>query len=174
MSTLSRKLVAPVLLGGLTVLAWQFWPHQAAPLAPSAVAPAAHSPLREPVTPVALKAVAGPTTQAVAVNSVVESDDVVILRQLDQLAASDKPRALEFALAADELLPDTGVFAEARRALIVTLSVDVQHMSEARERAKQFIAAYPTSPYLTLVQGVTGLHSRPSPSQMRDARDPTR
>jgi len=40
----------------------------------------------------------------------------------------------------------------------------------ARARTRKFIAEYPTSRYLPLVQGVTGIHPRPSPSQMRDAR----
>jgi hypothetical protein len=93
-----------------------------------------------------------------------------LLRELEPLAVSDKPRALELALAADTQLPVTGVLAEARRALIVTLLVDTARMNEARERARWFMRAYPDSRYLPLIQGVTGLHPRPRPSELRDAR----
>jgi hypothetical protein len=93
-----------------------------------------------------------------------------LLRELEPLAVGDKPAALARALAADAQLPAQGVMAEARRALIVTLMVDTQRMSEARERAHEFIRQYPDSQYSPLVKGVTGIHPRPRPSELRDAR----
>jgi hypothetical protein len=93
-----------------------------------------------------------------------------LLRELEPLAVSDKPAALARALAADAQLPAQGVMAEARRALIVTLMVDTERISEARVRALEFIRKYPDSRYLPLVKGVTGVHPRPRPSELRDAR----
>ncbi len=95
-----------------------------------------------------------------------------LLRELEPLAVTDKPRALALALAADATLPADGVMAEARRALIVTLMVDTDRMSDARERARAFIRQYPDSPYLPIVKGTTGVHPRPRPSEMRDAQRP--
>jgi hypothetical protein len=94
------------------------------------------------------------------------------LRELERLASSDKPTALQLALEADSKLPASGVLAEARRALIVTLLTDLNRYDEARARARAFGAAYPNSRYLPLVQGVTGVHPRPRPSELRDARAP--
>lgn len=93
-----------------------------------------------------------------------------LLRELEPLAVFDKPAALARALAADAQLPAQGVMAEARRALIVTLMVDTQRISEARTRAREFIGQYPESRYLPLVKGLTGVHPRPRPSELRDAR----
>jgi hypothetical protein len=93
-----------------------------------------------------------------------------LLRELEPLSITDKPLALSRALAADARLSPEGVMAEARRALIVTLMVDTERMPEARERAREFIRRYPQSRYRPLVQGTTGIHPRPSPSQLRDAR----
>lgn len=97
-------------------------------------------------------------------------DPEALLHELEALAVNDKSRALTRALEADHDLPTIGVFAEARRAFIVTLLVDMQRMSEARERAREFTRSFPTSRYLPLVQGVTGVHPRPRPSELRDAR----
>jgi hypothetical protein len=93
-----------------------------------------------------------------------------LLRELEPLAVFDKPAALARALAADARLPAQGMMAEARRALIVTLMVDTERISEARVRALEFIKQYPDSRYLPLVKGVTGVHPRPRPSELRDAR----
>ena len=101
-------------------------------------------------------------------------EDEAVLRQLEPLAVTDKPRALELALAADRRLPESGVMAEARRALIVTLLVETQGMAEARRRAREFFRLYPTSRYVPLVRGVTGLHSRPTPQESRDALSKSR
>jgi hypothetical protein len=94
------------------------------------------------------------------------------LREIDALSRTDKPRALELALEADRRLPPVGVMAEARRAVIVTLLAELDRLSEARARARNFGAEYPNSRYLPLVQGVTGVHPRPRPSELRDARLP--
>lgn len=88
-----------------------------------------------------------------------------VLRELEPLAATDKPLALSRALAADARLSSEGVMAEARRALIVTLLVDTERMPEARARTREFIRRYPGSRYVPLVQGVTGIHPRPLPSR---------
>jgi hypothetical protein len=95
-----------------------------------------------------------------------------LLRELEPLAVTDKPRALALALAADETLPAQGVMAEARRALIVTLMVDTDRMSDARERARAFIRQYPESRYLPIVKGTTGVHPRPRPSEAPGAGPP--
>jgi hypothetical protein len=97
------------------------------------------------------------------------SEEEAVLRQLEPLAVTDKPRALELALAADRRLPESGIMAEARRALIVTLLVDTQRMAEARSRAREFFRLYATSRYVPLVRGVTGLHARPTPRESREA-----
>ncbi len=80
---------------------------------------------------------------------------------LEALERSDKERALAYALAGDEWYEAEGKPAEARRAKIVTLLVDLGRMQEARSRTRQFIEQYPNSPYRRLVQGVTGIHPRP-------------
>lgn len=144
---------------------------------------AAWSLLRQPAAPTSAKAapqfvpptVLTPPAQTLSIahrnlRSTHEADAEDLLRQLEPLAVSDKPRALDLALAADRQLPEHGIMAEARRALIVTLLVDAQRMSEARVRARDFLRGYATSRYAPLVRGVTGLHSRPSPRQLRDAR----
>jgi hypothetical protein len=108
---------------------------------------------------------------SIATSSVTaEPKEQRVLRVLEPLAVTDKSRALALALEADETLPASGIFAEARRALIVTLLVDLQRMPEARQRAREFSRSFGESRYLPLVQGVTGVHPRPRPSQLRDAR----
>jgi hypothetical protein len=83
------------------------------------------------------------------------------LAELARLNATDKPRALALALSADATYPSEGVDAEARRAMIITLLVDLDRMDEARQRVYRYIEAYPDSPYLALVEGKTGIHPRP-------------
>jgi hypothetical protein len=81
-------------------------------------------------------------------------DDV--LAELAHLNATDKPRALALALSADDTYPSTGINAEARRAMIITLLVDLGRMAEARQRVYRYIATYPDSRYLPLVEGKDG------------------
>lgn len=81
--------------------------------------------------------------------------------ELESLKKSDKKRALAYALQGENWYSEHGKAAEARRAMIVTLLVDVGRMDEARERTRSFIELYPNSPYRRLVQGVTGVHPRP-------------
>ncbi len=81
--------------------------------------------------------------------------------ELEELERTDKQQALQYALLGDEWYEDEGKPAEARRAKIVTLLVDLGRMQEARERTRRFIEQYPQSPYRRLVQGVTGIHPRP-------------
>lgn len=92
-----------------------------------------------------------------------------VLRELDRLRQSDPKLALERALAADATLPERGAMAEARRALIVTLLVDSGRMADARQRTREFLESYPTSEYRPLVEGVTGIHPRPHPSESKGA-----
>jgi hypothetical protein len=82
--------------------------------------------------------------------------------ELARLNAMDKPRALALARQGDAWYPTTGESAEARKAMVVTLLVDLGNMDEARRETRAFIAAYPRSSYRPLVQGVTGIHPRPS------------
>jgi hypothetical protein len=44
----------------------------------------------------------------------------------------------------------------------ITLLVDLGQMAEARQLARRFIVAHPQSRYRAVVQGVTGIHPRPS------------
>jgi hypothetical protein len=83
------------------------------------------------------------------------------LHELMRLHAADKSRALTLAKKGDEWYSSTGRPAEARKAMAITLLVDLDEMEEARRETREFIAAYPASPYRTLVQGVTGIHPRP-------------
>jgi len=84
------------------------------------------------------------------------------LRTLDQLNRTDKRRALELVQKGDDWYSSSGVNAEAREAMRITLLVDLGEMDEARARTRRFIAEHPTSQYRPLVQGVTGIHPRPT------------
>jgi hypothetical protein len=84
------------------------------------------------------------------------------LRELERLNRTDKRRALELVEKGDAWYPVSGVRAEARKAMGITLLVDLGQMQEARVRTRRFIAEHPTSAYRPLVQGVTGIHPRPS------------
>lgn len=83
------------------------------------------------------------------------------LRELERLHMTDKPRALAFAKKGEEWYASTGRPAEARKAMIVTLLVELGDMEEARNLTRRFIDAYPESEYRPLVQGLTGIHPRP-------------
>lgn len=82
--------------------------------------------------------------------------------ELSRLNAVDKPHALELARQGDTWYGTTGANAEARKAMAITLLVDLGNMEQARRETRAFIAAYPQSSYRPLVQGVTGIHPRPS------------
>jgi hypothetical protein len=84
------------------------------------------------------------------------------LQQLRALNKSDKSAALLLVEQGEQWYRDHGPAAEARRAMRVTLLVDLGRMPEARSFAREFIGKYPESPYRPLVQGVTGIHPRPS------------
>lgn len=84
------------------------------------------------------------------------------LEQLSSLNHTDKQAALTWAEKGDEWYSHVGRNAEARRAMRVTLLVDLNRMDEARTFTREFIAQYPNSPYRRLVSGVTGIHPRPS------------
>lgn len=83
------------------------------------------------------------------------------LRELTRLNAVDKALALTYAKKGDEWYSSTGKAAEARKAMAITVLVDIGNMDEARRLTYAFIDAYPGSSYLPLVQGVTGIHPRP-------------
>lgn len=84
------------------------------------------------------------------------------LRELAQLNRTDKRRALSLVEKGEAWYQASGVRAEARRAMGITLLVDLGDMDEARVRTRRFIAEHPDSAYRPLVQGVTGIHPRPS------------
>lgn len=83
------------------------------------------------------------------------------LTELARLNVQDKPRALALAREGDRWYPSVGKGAEARKAMTVTLLVDLGNMTEARQETERFIAQFPESSYRPLVQGVTGIHPRP-------------
>jgi hypothetical protein len=170
---------ASALLGALALVlaagVYSVWPH------PSRI-PGAHTdaatgrsaaPPRHEPTPTLHSAAAAPVLSsqparapfAAAANLGFEqpASPQLYWRELERLERENQERALAYALAGDEWYPDVGRPAEARRAKIVTLLVDLHRMSEARERTRKFIEAYPASPYRRLVQGVTGIHPRPGP-----------
>lgn len=94
------------------------------------------------------------------------------LEQLTELNRTDKQAALTLAEKGDHWYASTGKLAEARRAMRITLLVDLDRMPEARALTREFIARYPDSPYRRLVQGVTGIHPRPSgPRPTSDATE---
>jgi Fe-S cluster biosynthesis and repair protein YggX len=84
------------------------------------------------------------------------------LEQLSELNHTDKQAALTLAEKGEQWYSDVGRYAEARRAMRVTLLVDLKRMDEARALTRDFIAQYPDSSYSRLVRGVTGIHPRPS------------
>ena len=155
---------AMLLFGALGMLAWRrLEPPPPLPVSRrdfSVEAPT--PPVRDP----------GLMTAGLAARDHVALDAEATLQKLEVLSLTNKPAALELALAADQQLPSAGVMAEARRAMIVTLLADLNRLSEARVRARTFTAGYPRSAYLPLVQGVTGVHPRPRPSELRDAHAP--
>ncbi len=81
--------------------------------------------------------------------------------ELSRLRSTDQAGALAFARKGDEWYSNTGGTAEARKAMAITLLVDLGKMEDARRETRAFIAAFPSSPYLPLVEGVTGIHPRP-------------
>jgi hypothetical protein len=90
------------------------------------------------------------------------ADEDDYLRTLDGLNRTDKRRAFELVQRGDGWYASSGVKAEARQAMGITLLVDLGEMEEARVRTRRFIVEHPTSVYRPLVQGVTGIHPRPS------------
>jgi hypothetical protein len=82
-------------------------------------------------------------------------------QQLQELNHSDKRAALTLVEKGEQWYSSTGQLAEARRALRVTLLVDLGQMAEARRLTREYLERYPDSPYSRLVQGVTGIHPRP-------------
>lgn len=81
---------------------------------------------------------------------------------LTELNHTDKPAALVLAEKGEQWYPPVGRLAEARRAMRITLLVDLDRMAEARALTREFIERHPESPYRRLVQGATGIHPRPS------------
>jgi hypothetical protein len=83
------------------------------------------------------------------------------MRELMHLESTDKEAALALARKGEAWYSSSGKAAEARKAMIVTLLADLNRMDEARALARGFMAAFPGSEYLPLVQGATGIHPRP-------------
>jgi len=157
--------VAVVSLAGLAL--WFFFRAQPRAVAPSpsepaasavAVEPAALAPEPAPATPIA-RAAPGVKREA---NAPPFADEDDYLRTLERLGHSDKSRALELVEKGEGWYPGAGEKAQARRALGITLLVDLGNMAEARARTERFIVEYPDSRYRPLVQGVTGIHPRPT------------
>jgi len=90
------------------------------------------------------------------------ADEDEYLRELARLNRTDQRRALELVHQGERWYSASGVRAEARQAMGITLLVDLGEMAEARARARRFLAEHPSSRYRPLVQGVTGIHPRPS------------
>lgn len=91
---------------------------------------------------------------------------------LADLNHTDKQAALVLAEKGEQWYAPVGRLAEARRAMRITLLVDLERMTEARALTHEFIERHPESPYRHLVQGVTGIHPRPSgPRPASSARD---
>jgi hypothetical protein len=86
------------------------------------------------------------------------------LRELTELRKTDRPAALAYARQGDDWYASTGRRAEARKAMAITLLVDLGRMEDARAETRAFLAAYPDSEYRRVVQGVTGIHPRPGKS----------
>lgn len=111
-------------------------------------------------------AVSAPTgAKARAPNGGEMSTAELYLRQLEALSRSDKAAALALAQNPESEFPERGVFAEAREALSITLLVDLGRMTEARHEVRRFIQSHPQSRYRPLVQGMTGIHPRPTRPQ---------
>lgn len=115
----------------------------AAPLAAAATTP------RPPEQPSALRDTERPP------------DEKRYFAELERLQRTDKQRALAYAERGEDWFSASGRGAEARRAMAVTLLVDLGRMDEARARTEEFLRHFPESPYRPLVQGVTGIHPRP-------------
>jgi hypothetical protein len=168
-SRLRSWLVAGVVVAAVTTLCWvqlsKRWSRPHATHAPAAAQPSLEGArLEPPPRPVVAPAVARATSTEPT------TSEEAVLRRLEQLSRHDKHGALAEALVSDPTLPAAGTLAEARKALIVTLLVDTQRMPEARERARTFLERFPSSRYAPLVRGVTGIYTRPRPSESKDAR----
>jgi hypothetical protein len=124
----------------------------AAPMAPS---PPLESPsVRAPTT-------AEPAPARAALDSK-PADENAYLHAVWELHDTDKPRALELVRKGDAWYSNHGVAAEARKAMAITLLVELGQMEPARAEVRRFITAYPDSRYLPMVEGVTGIHPRPT------------
>jgi hypothetical protein len=114
-----------------------------------------------PAMPVDSAASLPPAPPEVLLEAAAPASEEEASREVARLNVTDKPRALALALRADAAYPSTGVYAEARRAMIITLLVDLDRMEEARQRVYHYLDMYPGSPYIPLVEGKTGIHPRP-------------
>jgi len=161
-------LAAALLAIGVAIALWPAAPEPpSAPLTVAAVATSAGHTNEETGTPRAADGIDGGTephpTASPAARSLppfASEDDY--LRELARLNRTDKRQALELVRQGDGWYSASGARAEARQAMGVTLLVDLGEMAEARARARRFLAEHPESSYRPLVQGVTGIHPRPS------------
>jgi hypothetical protein len=163
--TPTRRIVAGVTLGVALVAYFAFRGHRPAPSEPeppprdkAAQDLRATSPT-EPTQPLGAVSNAPKKITSLQDSPLPERE---YLEQLRALNFTDKNAALVLAEKGEEWYSDTGRNAEARRAMRITLLVDLDRMSEARALTREFIAKYPQSPYRPLVQGATGIHPRPS------------
>ena len=157
----ARWSIGALLLVPAVGVAWSLSRQSPAPSAPGPQGAASAAPAAVEPEPSAPLEVAEPRNPSPAPPADPPPDERAFLAQLEALNRTDKPRALELARRGEGWYSQTGVQAEARKAMITTLLVDLGRMSEARTEAYRFINAFPESRYRPLVQGVTGIHPRP-------------
>jgi hypothetical protein len=164
---LRRAYLGAAIALGVAFTAWWAWPtvppalertHEV-PLASSAQ-PSSESSIVAAPAATAERSVATLAANTIWQDTPLPEDDY--LKQLSALNRTDKSAALLLVEKGEQWYPDKGRAAEARRAMRITLLVDLGRMPEARSFTREFIASYPESAYRPLVQGVTGIHPRPS------------
>jgi hypothetical protein len=165
-----RLVPALVLLGSIAAyIAWH-WGKDTEPrtraMSSQTITPPASSILPSDARPTTTAVTVSLSTSAKLTPAKILQDtpppELEYLEQLTALNHTDKQAALTWAEKGEEWYSEVGRNAEARRAMRVTLLVDLKRMDEARRFTRAFIAKYPDSPYRRLVQGVTGIHPRPS------------
>jgi hypothetical protein len=153
--------------GALIVAAMVWWQRDGASKPAAKPPPAATAAAATPAPVLPGPAAVVPAAEALPVASGAPrapfADEPSYIRELWRLNETDKSRALQLARDGERWFPNSGVGEEARRAMVVTLLVDLGRMKEARDEVRRFIEQHPDSRYRPLVQGVTGIHPRPGP-----------
>jgi hypothetical protein len=156
--------VAGAVLAGTALLAWRFMAKAPPPVTVASNVLASQN-TEAPDVPTGTESAEPSATPKIALppssDATKPESEEAFLRELARLRTSDPERALAFAQKGDDWYPSVGKAAEARKATVVTLLVELGRMEQARALTRGFIAAYPSSEYRSLVQGVTGVHPRP-------------